>query len=153
MAEITQRTFVELCSKDVDSRASCPERMPMRLLYALILLLAVALPIAAQAETYTWTRPDGSLGVTNDLGEVPEQYREQAAKNTEKAKGGVSQGNYQKEYPEEGQDTAKDAAKVITKGTGSTAKSMTDEEQKKINQEIKEVYENLKKVIGEELKK
>ena len=107
-----------------------------------LLFLVLVMPVQAGAETYQWTNSNGSIGITDDPGQVPAQYREQAMK---KAVDG-SQGSISYSRPSE-----KDPSSTVSDIHESRKKPeqrMTDEEKKKADREIREVWENMKKSLG-----
>jgi len=48
---------------------------PMNKLLIIFLLLLFLLPHFASAEIYKWINEDGSIGFTDEINKVPEQYR------------------------------------------------------------------------------
>jgi hypothetical protein len=135
---------------------------------ALLLLIMpgamlLSAPREASGEVYTWENADGTLGVADDVSKVPEKYRGRAKKVGEGTQGegetgGVYYGKPQEKMPEETAPAPRRRAArsapamkeepLITMGEKKKAEDKAAEQRKKDEEEIKRVWENMKKALA-----
>ncbi len=132
-------------------------RISLFSLIALGAMLLVGQP-AAKAEMYTWTNPDGTLGVADDLSKVPEKYRSQAKKKGTGAGEGTGESGgvyYSKPQEHNPADAAHASTRqpepqqepLITMEEQKKKDEQAAEKRKKDEEEIKKTWERMKNAL------
>jgi len=104
----------------------------------------IAVPPVAMSEIYTWTNKDGSLGMADDPGRIPPEYREKVRSHEGQPEQSGGRINYSTSKPD---DTASAPTVYQPEEKTRANKPLTEEEKQKLDQELRGKWDGMKKAL------